>query len=150
VGIIDQISSKAGDGLLGEIGLVYGSTGKDVTYNIGIISKNQSIVLDTMQATGPTSNIALRSNTGAWAQCLNFYVMGNDGNWQSNAESVKLFCNIFEVIESNTITLKADKIEFGKSGGTVGIGSNELTISSTKLIVTTLRDNQEGIYARFA
>ena len=150
VGIIDQISSKSGDGLLGEIGLIYGSTGKDVTYNIGIISKNQSIVLDTMQATGSTSNIALRSQTGVWAQCSNFYVMGNDGNWQSNANSVELFCKNFEVIKSDTITLKAGKIEFGKSGGTVEIGSDKLTISSTYLTVTTLKGNQEGIYARFA
>ena len=112
-----------------------------------------------MQATGSTSNIALRSKTGAWAQCSNFYVMGNDGNWQSNANSVELFCNIFEVIKSDTITLKGDSslslkggsIAIGKTeSNSVEIGSTTLTISSTNLIVTTDKGNQEGIYARFA
>jgi hypothetical protein len=168
VGIIDQISSKSsGDGLLGEIGLVYGSTGADITYNIGIVSKNQSIILDTMQAAGSTSNIALRSRTGAWAQCENFYVMGHGDSWQSNAQSVKLFCDTFEVKKSSTIdllstnnfiikgtsslSLKGGSINIGKSDtNTVEIGSTTLTISATNLTVTTAKGNQTGIYARFA
>lgn len=96
IGIIEQISSSS-QGVLGEMGLVYGSTGQETTYNIGIISKNQSIILDTTQASGATANIALRSRGGTWAQCSNFYVMGNSGSWMSNAGTIKLCSNNFEI-----------------------------------------------------
>ena len=96
IGIIEQISSSS-QGVLGEMGLVYGSTGQETTYNIGIISKNQSIILDTTQASGVTANIALRSRGGTWAQCSNFYVMGNSGSWMSNAGTIKLCSDNFEL-----------------------------------------------------
>lgn len=96
IGIIEQISSSS-QGVLGEMGLVYGSTGQETTYNIGIISKNQSIILDTTQASGATANIALRSRGGTWAQCSNFYVMGNSGSWMSNAGTIKLCSDNFEL-----------------------------------------------------
>ena len=79
------------------MGLVYGSTGLETTYNIGIISKNQSIILDTTNASGTTANIALRSRGGTWAQCSNFYVMGNSGGWLSNAGTIKLCSDNFEL-----------------------------------------------------
>ena len=79
------------------MGLVYGSTGQETTYNIGIISKNQSIILDTTGASGATANIALRSRGGTWAQCSNFYVMGNSGSWMSNAGTIKLCSDNFEL-----------------------------------------------------
>lgn len=97
IGIIEQISSNSQTGVLGEMGLVYGSTGQETTYNIGIISKNQSIILDTTQASGTTANIALRSRGGTWAQCSNFYVMGNSGSWMSNAGTIKLCSDNFEI-----------------------------------------------------
>lgn len=96
IGIIEQISSSS-QGVLGEMGLVYGSTGQETTYNIGIISRNQSIILDTTQASGVTANIALRSRGGTWAQCSNFYVMGNSGGWLSNAGTIKLCSDNFEL-----------------------------------------------------
>ena len=96
IGIIEQISSSS-QGVLGEMGLVYGSTGQETTYNIGIISRNQSIILDTTQASGVTANIALRSRGGTWAQCSNFYVMGNSGSWMSNAGTIKLCSDNFEL-----------------------------------------------------
>ncbi len=96
IGIIEQISSSS-QGVLGEMGLVYGSTGQETTYNIGIISKNQSIILDTTEASGATANIALRSRGGTWAQCSNFYVMGNSGSWMSNAGTIKLCSDNFEL-----------------------------------------------------
>ena len=96
IGIIEQISSSS-QGVLGEMGLVYGSTGQETTYNIGIISRNQSIILDTTQAAGVTANIALRSRGGTWAQCSNFYVMGNSGGWLSNAGTIKLCSDNFEL-----------------------------------------------------
>ena len=96
IGIIEQISSSS-QGVLGEMGLVYGSTGQETTYNIGIISRNQSIILDTTQASGITANIALRSRGGTWAQCSNFYVMGNSGSWMSNAGTIKLCSDNFEL-----------------------------------------------------
>ena len=97
IGIIEQISSGSQTGILGEIGLVYGSTGLETTYNIGIMSKNQSIILDTTNASGTTANIALRSRGGTWAQCSNFYVMGNSGGWLSNAGTIKLCSDNFEL-----------------------------------------------------
>ena len=96
IGIIEQISSSS-QGVVGEMGLIYGSTGQETTYNIGIISKNQSIILDTTQASGITANIALRSRGGTWAQCSNFYVMGNSGSWMSNAGTIKLCSDNFEL-----------------------------------------------------
>lgn len=96
IGIIEQISSSS-QGVLGEMGLVYGSTGLETTYNIGIMSKNQSIILDTTNASGTTANIALRSRGGTWAQCSNFYVMGNSGGWLSNAGTIKLCSDNFEL-----------------------------------------------------
>ena len=60
------------------------------------MSKNQSIILDTMNASGATANIALRSRGGTWSQCSNFYVMGNSG-WMSNAGTIKLCSNNFEL-----------------------------------------------------
>ena len=110
--IIDSISDTSDTGILGYMGLILGSTGEGATtYNIGITSLNQSIVLDTMQAQGSTSNIALRSKTGAWAQCQNFYIMGNSG-WLSKASSAKIFAN--EVyIDSTSVkfTAKAENQE---------------------------------------
>ena len=96
IGIIEQFSSSS-QGVVGEMGLIYGSTGQETTYNIGIISKNQSIILDTTQASGITANIALRSRGGTWAQCSNFYVMGNSGSWMSNAGTIKLCSDNFEL-----------------------------------------------------
>lgn len=96
IGIIEQISSSS-QGVVGEMGLIYGSTGQETTYNIGIRSKNQSIILDTTQASGITANIALRSRGGTWAQCSNFYVMGNSGSWMSNAGTIKLCSDNFEL-----------------------------------------------------
>lgn len=96
IGIIEQISSSS-QGVVGEMGLIYGSTGQETTYNIGIRSKNQSIILDTTQASGVTANIALRSRGGTWAQCSNFYVMGNSGSWMSNAGTIKLCSDNFEL-----------------------------------------------------
>lgn len=96
IGIIEQISSSS-QGIVGEMGLIYGSTGQETTYNIGIRSKNQSIILDTTQASGATANIALRSRGGTWAQCSNFYVMGNSGSWMSNAGTIKLCSDNFEL-----------------------------------------------------
>ena len=96
IGIIEQISANSQTGILGEIGLVYGSTGLETTYNIGIMSKNQSIILDTMSASGATANIAFRSRGGTWAQCSNFYVMGS-GSWMSNAGTIKLCSDNFEL-----------------------------------------------------
>jgi hypothetical protein len=94
VGIVDAISSANNDGLLGEIGLVQGSTEDGTTtYNIGIVSRNQSIILDTFSATGSTANIAFKSKGGTWAQCSNFYVMGNSGGWMSKNESVQIHTN---------------------------------------------------------
>lgn len=94
IGIIDIISAANDDGILGEIGLVQGADGDgNTTYNIGIISKNQSIVLDTSLATGSTSNIALRSKSGAWFQCQNFYVMGIGTGWMSNSQSIEFHTN---------------------------------------------------------
>ena len=97
IGIIEQISANSQTGVLGEIGLVYGSTGLETTYNIGITSKNQSIILDTTSASGSTANIALRSRGGTWAQCSNFYVMGNSGGWLSNTGTIKLCSDNFEI-----------------------------------------------------
>ncbi len=111
IGIIEQISSNSQTGVLGEIGLIYGSTGQETTYNIGITSKNQSIILDTTQATGVTANIALLSRAGAWFKCVDFYVMGT-GDWLSNATTIKLCSDNFEI--------------------------------------TAPKENQKGIYARFA
>lgn len=68
IGIVDTISAANNDGILGEIGLVEGADGDgNTTYNIGIVSKNQSIILNTMAATGSTANIAFISRGGTWA-----------------------------------------------------------------------------------
>ena len=109
------------------MGLVYGSTGQETTYNIGIISKNQSIILDTTQASGVTANIALRSRGGTWAQCSNFYVMGNSGSWMSNAGTIKLCSDNFEIMNATNIKMQSENFE-----------------------ITAEAKNQKGIYARFA
>lgn len=97
IGIINQISEDNETGLLGEIGLIYGSTGQETTYNIGMVSKNQSIVLDTMEA-GSIGNIAFRSKGSTWAQCNNFYIMGSNGEgWQSNTNSVEIYSDAFKI-----------------------------------------------------
>ena len=107
-------------GKLGTIGSYHGSTGQQITYNIGIISNNQSIILDTMEAKGETYNIVFRSKNSTWAQCNNFYVMGKpDGGWMSKAENIELHSDKV-IIDSNSIEFKANK------------------------------SNQTGIYARFA
>ena len=94
IGIIDKISAANKDGLLGEIGLVEGADlNGNTTYNIGIVSKNQSIILNTLSATGNTSNIAFVSKGGTWAQCANFYVMGNTGGWKSKNQSIEFHTN---------------------------------------------------------
>ena len=94
IGIIDKISAANKNGLLGEIGLVEGADlNGNTTYNIGIVSKNQSIILNTLSATGNTSNIAFVSKGGTWAQCANFYVMGNTGGWKSKNQSIEFHTN---------------------------------------------------------
>lgn len=113
IGIVDKISAANNDGLLGEIGLVQGADGDgNITYNIGIKSENQSIILDTMEVSGATANIALNSRGMTWTRCSDFYVMGNSGPWWSNAHSIKLCSDNFEI--------------------------------------TAPKENQHGIYARFA
>ena len=93
IGIVDTISAANNDGILGEIGLVEGADGDgNTTYNIGIVSKNQSIILNTMAATGSTANIAFISRGGTWAQCSNFYIMGLSG-WMSKNESINFQTN---------------------------------------------------------
>ena len=102
IGIVDKISSANESGLLGEIGLVQGLNEQgQITYNIGIISRNQSIVLDTLAATGATTNIAFKSKGGTWAQCSNFYVMGNSGGWMSKNQSIEFHTNKLVVSTPN-------------------------------------------------
>ena len=161
VGIIEKVSTVSSEnGLLGEIGLVYGDTGQDKTYNIGIISKNQSIVLDTMSTVGSTSNIAFRSKTGCWAQCSNFYIMGNSSGWQSNALSSKFFVDTFEINNSKSVSISASDFQVKDSNTasistsstiTLSAGSSSITLSNGGLVVSGVdADDQTGIYARFA
>lgn len=81
--IFTQVNSEGKINSLGAIGLVEGQTSDgNVTYNIGISSTNQSIVLDTMGVTGGSANnIAFISRGGTWAQCETFSVRGNTGSW---------------------------------------------------------------------
>ena len=145
VGIIEKVSTASSEnGLLGEIGLVYGATGQDTTYNIGIVSKNQSIVLDTMSATGNTSNIAFRSKSGCWAQCSNFYIMGNSEGWQSNALSSRFFVDEFSVNNSKKATIFTEEFIIEKRPPK-GSESVNLKFSVNNALSTTFKTTNFSI-----
>ena len=117
---------------LGTVGLIKGEDiSHNTTYNIGIQSLHQSIVLSTMKnddensgehteeentVNTNTDNIAFRSKGNTFAQCENFYIYGNGSDGKDWNKS------------------KATKIEF----------------TAEYFIVNVDAENQTGIYARFA
>ena len=50
-----------------------------------------------MEVSGATANIALNSRGMTWTRCSDFYVMGNSGPWWSNANTIKLCSDNFEI-----------------------------------------------------
>lgn len=117
---------------LGTVGLIKGEDiSHNTTYNIGIQSLHQSIVLSTMKnddensgehteeentVNTNTDNIAFRSKGNTFAQCENFYIYGNGSDGKDWNKS------------------EANKIEF----------------TAKSFIVNVDAENQTGIYARFA